>query len=410
MRGQSNAPGTTRVLFCEGNIDGTIGGSYFSLLFLAAGLDRSRFEPVVVFRSSNSLIPRYKDSGIHTLVIPTPEPTTFHTPDGASNLLYRMAYPLLKVLQKAINFMKFLPLGAYECGKLLRREHIDIVHLNNSVIRNHEWMLGALLSRTPCITHERGINTSYSWLSRFLARRIKGVICISQAVKDSLDNGGVRPRTSPIIYNGIDPSEMTATAPDGGIRERHKIPLGAQLIGVIGNIKQWKGQETAIRALAAVLEKHPKTYCLFIGDIADDDRPYFETLNELIDVNEIVDRVVFTGYTSDIPDYINALDVVLHTSVAPEPFGRVLIEAMALRKPLIGAAAGAVPEIIDDGITGLTFNPGDADDLSRCINTLLDSPDSANRMGRAGYDRLVDFFHINTNIAKTQDYYTEILN
>ena len=64
-----------RVLYCEGNIDGTIGGSYYSLLFLVAGLDRSKFDPVVVFRTSNPLISRYNENGIRTLVVPKPKPT-----------------------------------------------------------------------------------------------------------------------------------------------------------------------------------------------------------------------------------------------------------------------------------------------------------------------------------------------
>ena len=410
MSGQSRTQGLTRILFCEGNIDGTIGGSYFSLLFLAAGLDRARYEPIVVFRSRNSLIPRYEDCGIRTLVKPIPVPTTFRAPEQSSGALYRNAYPFLRLIQKLINFVKFLPLEAYHCRKLLREERIDILHLNNSVIRNHEWMLGALLAKTPCITHERGINTSYSRVSQFLARKIDGVICISQAVKDSLGNGGVRPRSCPVIYNGIDPAEMTVTSPDvEGIRARHSIPPGARLIGVVGNIKQWKGQETAVRALPAVLAKHPETYCLFIGDTSEDDKPYLSTLEQLMDANGIGDRVVFTGYTSDVPDYMNALDVVLHTSIEPEPFGRVLIEAMALEKPLIGAAAGAVPEIIKDGETGLMFEPGNPEDLAHCINELLGSADAATRMGRAGYERMVNLFHIGINVSKTQEFYASLL-
>ena len=93
MSNLDSASGLNRVLFCEGNIDGTIGGSYFSLMFLVAGLDRSKFEPVVVFRTSNSLIPRYNDLGIRTLVVPIPRPTKFRVLQDTSNLLYRIAYP-----------------------------------------------------------------------------------------------------------------------------------------------------------------------------------------------------------------------------------------------------------------------------------------------------------------------------
>ena len=398
-----------RILFCEGNIDGTIGGSYFSLLFLVAGLDRSRFEPIVVFRCSNSLISRYNESGIRTLVIPKPKPTVLAISDGTKMPVVRIVNLLLRAIQRLINFTRFLPIDAIRCARLLRNEHIDIVHLNNSVIRNHEWMLASLLARTRCITHERGINASYSGLSRFLASRIDGVISISQAVQDSLDKGGVRPRTSKIIYNGINPDEMEVTTSKEEIRLRHGIPLNARLIGVLGNIKPWKGQETAVRALPAVLSSHPDIYCLLVGDVAEGDRPYFQKLEKLAASFGVSDRVIFTGYTSDVAGYMSALDVVLHTSIDPEPFGRVLIEAMSLKKPLVGAAAGAVPEIIDEGKTGLLFLPGDAEDLAACIIRLLDTFEDAKLMGTAGLDRLNRLFHIDVNVTKTQDYYSEIL-
>ena len=106
---------------------------------------------------------------------------------------------------------------------------------------------------------------------------------------------------------------------------------------------------------------------------------------------------------------MNLMDVVIHASVLPEPFGRVLIEAMALKKPLIGARAGAVPEIIINNKTGLTFQPDNASNLASCIISLLKDPDLARNMGAEGYTRLIETFSIQSNVQKTTAIYDSIL-
>ena len=103
------------------------------------------------------------------------------------------------------------------------------------------------------------------------------------------------------------------------------------------------------------------------------------------------------------------MDIVIHASILPEPFGRVLIEAMAMHKPLIASNDGAVPEIVQNGITGITFPPGNADELANAIMYLLDNPDIAREMGESGYERLITMFHIDENARKTQSLYEQIL-
>lgn len=398
-----------RIMYCEGNIDGTIGGSYYSLLFLTAGLDRSKYEPVVVFRKDNGLIARYNEAGVQTMVIPHPSPMSFDPPGEKSSLLYRLSYPALRIVQKAVNFFRFLPFAALKLARLLRRERIDLLHLNNSIIRNNEWMLGAQIAGVPAITHERGINNSYHRLSRYYARRLSCVVCISDAVRDNLLDKGVIIRRAETIYNGIDPDIMQATSDPAEIRATHQVDPNAKLIGVLGNIKEWKGQETAVRAMPLILRQHPDTVCMLVGDVSPSDSYYYERLQALIEELELGDRIVFTGYTNRVPEYLNALDIMLHTSIDPEPFGRVLIEAMSLRKPLIGAAAGAVPEIIDNGVSGYTFDPGNSEDLADKVIRMLDDPAAASAMAKRGYDLLHQKFHIDINVQRTQELYADIL-
>ena len=410
-------PGTGRspdhrlnVLFCEGNTDGTIGGSYFSLLFLVAGLDKSRFSPTVVFHKDNNLISRFQETGATVCVVPPPIPFQFRVPRHNGYSLYRLAYPALLLVQRAVNLLKFFVSDGPRRARILRKLNVDILHLNNSVIRNHDWMLGALLSRKTVITHERGINEQYSRMARFFAKRLAAIICISDAVRKSLAKGGIEGPNIVTIYNGIDPQIMTAQHSSDFIRKKYGIHEGCPLVGIIGNIKEWKGQETIIRAWPLIEKQYPTAVCMLIGDVSPADLDYKLHLDRLMSDLQIRDKIVFTGYTDDVGSHLAALDIAVHTSVAPEPFGRVLIEAMALRKPLVGAAEGAVPEIIEDGKTGLLFRPGNAKELADCILELLDNPRTAAQMADRGYTRLTQHFHVDTNIRQTETLYASVAN
>ena len=399
-----------KILYCEGNVDNTVGGSYFSLLYLVSGLDKTRFEPIVIFHQANPLIPSFENAGIDTRVVEKPTPFAFTSPSQVSWPGYKVIYPALRVFQKFVNFIRFLPLTAMQYARLIRKNNVDLVHLNNSIVRNHAWMLAAQISGTKCVTHERGINSQYSRLARYYAKRISAVICISRAVRDNLKKYNVSASTLVTIYNGIDPTVLTVDRSEREIRGELGLSPDATLIGVVGNVKHWKGQETVIHAMPRIIEDNPDTVCLFIGDVSPSDQGYKDHLLEEISRLGLRSNVVFTGYVKDVANYLNALDVVLHTSIQPEPFGRVLIEAMSLRKPLIGAHAGAVPEIIDNGTTGLTFPPGDHVSLADRVKEVLGSPEKAKEMGDSAFERVRTKFHIRTHISEIEGLYDTILS
>jgi glycosyltransferase involved in cell wall biosynthesis len=353
-------------------------------------------------------LPQYHAAGIRTLVIPAYKPAVYqieYVPSGVAWLVR----PCRDILQKAVNFSKGLVGRAFYYARLLRGLNIDIVHLNNSIVRNHDWMLGAMLARVPCITHERGINKHYPLLARLLGRRLKAVVCISGAVRDNLKNHSLDTGNLVTIYNGIDPHIVSVSTEATDILQRQNIRPGTRIVGVIGNIKLWKGQETMIRALPLILRDVPHLVCLFVGDTAPADQAYHDHLLALAGELGVQENIRFTGYTRNVADYINTMEIVIHTSVEPEPFGRVLIEAMAMSKPVIGARGGAVTEIIEEGSTGLTFQPGNPAALAEAAKQFLLSPDVAAEMGIKGRARLLSEFNIQTNIRKTEEVYASIL-
>jgi len=178
---------------------------------------------------------------------------------------------------------------------------------------------------------------------------------------------------------------------------------------MVGNIRKWKGQDVLVRAFAGLVGEHENLKCVFVGSETASDREFRLQLDRLVHQLGLADRVIFAGYRERVADYMNALDVVVHASVDPEPFGRVLIEAMALGKPVVAARAGAIPEIIDEPNCGLGFMPGDHSDLCSVLRILVSSSDRRLRIGNAGRRRARDEFNITRNVSETQKIYRELL-
>jgi glycosyltransferase involved in cell wall biosynthesis len=207
------------------------------------------------------------------------------------------------------------------------------------------------------------------------------------------------------IHNGFDPESAMVRTPPEVIRERHGLREGDLTLGIVGNIKEWKGQETVVRSIAIVRKAFPDVKCLIVGDTGEGDRYYEKRIRELIDRMDLAGNIIFTGFQKNVPDYINVMDILIHASIDPEPFGRVLLEGMALKKPLIGASGGAVPEIVEEGASGLTFIPGDPESLAAAISSLAPNRARMKRMGETGYLRLMDRFHIRQNLEATERIY-----
>lgn len=399
---------TTRILYCESNKDGTIGGSYHSLLQLVQRLDKNRYKPIVVFYTPNRLIPAFEAAGADVHIAPSTAPLRFS--QAQNGWLRKCLVPL----QRAARFSQ-LAFEGIRRARFLRRERIDLVHLNNSVHLGHDWMLAARLLRIPCMTHQRGILDETRLrgglaerLTRYHARHLDAVISISDAVSESLRGRGIQCRHIVTIHNGIDPDGFSARASTDSLRRAHDIPAEAPIIGVIGNVKGWKGQETAVRATALLKRHHPEIRCLLVGDIPD--KAYGERLQHLRRELDITCNVVFTGFKDEVADYVSLLDVMLHTSVTPEPFGRVLLEGMLLQRPVIATAIGGPLEIIEHGKHGFLVPPNDPEALARTAQELLASPELRRRIGQTARAHVLERFTIDHNLRKTEAIYQRLLS
>lgn len=388
-----------KILFVEGNLDGTVGGSYFLMYDLVSRLDRTRYEPIVAFHTDNYLIEKLRAAGIEVLIFPRPKPLVFRL--GVLNTL-------LGPLKRLINLYRGLFLAARNEARFLRERRIDLVNLNNSITRNHSWILAALMTKTRCITHEMGISTEYSTASRFFGKRLHRVISLSHAIHNAMRACGVDLPNVTVIHCGIDLNRYHTVESPEQLRKKHGIPANAEVVGVVGNIREWKGQVTMVRATAILKQSYPNIRCVLVGACGDADRAYGDMLNNLCRELGIVDNVIFAGFQKNSIDYMQLMDVVAHTSIHPEPFGIVTLEAMSRSKPLVSTTIGGPAEVVIDGTTGLLVDPGKPELLANAIHRFLSDKSFAKAAGERGLQRLMSHFSMEKNLAETMQVYEDV--
>src|SRR5262249_10981472 len=220
----------------------------------------------------------------------------------------------------------------------------------------------------------------YSARERWAARRLTTLVCMTRAVLEYCRAKGLEPPDARVVYDAVDESWLRPQRPPAAVRRELEIPAEAPCIGIAGNIQEWKGQRVVIEALGR-LREHPTVHCVIAGGVHRAGERYADELRARIAALGLAGRVRLIGFRADIPDVMNAWDIVVHASVRPEPFGRVILEAMLLGKPVIATAAGGVPEFIQDGQTGFLTTPGDPAQLAERVIGLLEDGALRRQMG-----------------------------
>ncbi|MBN3757149.1 glycosyltransferase family 4 protein [Paraburkholderia sp. Tr-20389] len=269
-------------------------------------------------------------------------------------------------------------------------KQFDVLFLNTQ----KALVLGALgkpLHRRPVIWHVRDIMSRDHFgqvqlrIVRWLVRHaVDLVVANSRASADALTAlTGLAADAVPVVHNGIDASAFAQTDASDihALRRRLGLPEDAWLAGLFGRLAPWKGQHIAIEALA----KLPGAHLVLVGAALFGEDAYAQQLHRQAEELGVADRVHFAGFRDDMPAWMKAMDVILHTSTEPEPFGRVIIEGMAAGRPVVAAAAGGVLEIVRHRENGWLVQPGDVAGLVNAIETLRDTPALAQQLAEQAY-------------------------
>lgn len=208
------------------------------------------------------------------------------------------------------------------------------------------------------------------------------VIANSQATAQAFVEAGGRRSLVRVVYNGFEfaPFEQAiAQAERLGQEVRTELGVASErpVLAVFGRIAEWKGQRVAIEALSSL----PEAELWLVGEaLFAEDQRYRESLEQRVAELGLTSRVRFLGQRAEVLPIFQAADVVVHCSTSPEPFGRVIVEAMLSRRPVVASRAGGPAEIVTHDQDGLLAKPGDAADVARHVSRLLSDRESARRM------------------------------
>jgi len=179
---------------------------------------------------------------------------------------------------------------------------------------------------------------------------------------------------------------------------------------MVGNIDYWKGQIVLIKAMSLVVKRFKNVKVALVGKTARGAAKYEEEIRACISLHGLRGNIIFTGYREDIPALLNAFDIFVHASVEPEPFGRVILEAMAMKKPIVATNSGGTPEQIVDGQSGLLVPMDDARSMADAILTYLDNRKKADELGVNAWLRLQNKFSIEKMVSGIEDIYQKIFS
>jgi glycosyltransferase involved in cell wall biosynthesis len=216
------------------------------------------------------------------------------------------------------------------------------------------------------------------------------VIADSNATESAFVAAGGRKDITQVIYYGFNP-ELYQVNELRREQLRNEFDLEHSfVVGHFSRLSPWKGQNVLIEALQYCPEN---VVAVFVGDALFGEEEYVEKLHEQVKELGLQKRVSFVGFQSNISEWMVACDLIAHTSTAPEPFGRVIVEAMLCGRPVVAADAGGATEIVEHGHTGWLTPPGDALKLAAIINQCHDQPEQAIEIAKVGKSQATQRFN-----------------
>ena len=272
----------------------------------------------------------------------------------------------------------------------------------------------ARLSGVPFIWHMRDFWLSESRPNHESVDRLGKRLLTAAAdivITNSAAVAGHLPMTSKInvVYNGIDIDAFRLGIDGEDFRNTHQIPLGAPLVGMIGRMRPWKGQLRFLEIARHVRNAAPQARFVLVGGdpfgVADN---YAASVAERVEQLGLREVVAFTGHLEDVRPALAAMDLFVHPG-EPEPFGLVNVEAMAMARPVVAFAHGALPEIVSDGVTGRLVAPGDRQAMVQAVLDLLNDPPLRSAMGEAARKRAGAKFSIQRVTAEMDAIFTGVV-
>jgi glycosyltransferase involved in cell wall biosynthesis len=374
----SRADGRTRVLYVDTGV--SIAGGQVSLIEMLKFLDTARFTPVVCSPPTSGMRTICRERGVAWLSLPF----------QSVHLSSRAGSRIAAALEDALGSLY----GIFYLARLVRRQRIDIVHANNfkaALVGG----LASVLTGRPMIFHDR-IHITHGALGWFVALLARRIVVVSKAV--GAKHGPHMRRKVSLIYDGIDVERFAA-------RGEHS---GTNRVCYVGRISDEKGILRLVDAAPLVLTQVPGARFVIAGaPFTPADRDYYGKITRRVDELGLQAHFEFPGYVDDVPYLLQDISVFALPS-KKEPLGLVVMEAMALKKPVVAFDTGGPREIISNNDDGVLVKPGDVGAFAEAIVRLLKDPAAARQIGERGRKTVIERFSSPVFVERIMDLYEEI--
>jgi len=365
------------VLFVHGITE--IGGAERELLVMLERLPRRGYRPIVVCPDGGPLAQELVRLGVETRLAPMPP--------------WRKLFVYLK-----------RPAAVRALRDVIAAVRPTLIHVNDIWWVPQTFRAIAGLPAVPIVAHVRQ-EIEPSKATRYELDKAALVLPVSRQIQRSLEAGGVRSERLQTLYSGLDMTRVMDQESGLDVRRRFGIPAEALVLGTVANLFARKGYEVVIEALPMIVKTSPVVHYLIVGS---GDADYEMRLRAMVRDLELESLVHFPGFQESVYPCLAAMDLYVHPALM-EGFGIAVLEAMAMRKPVVATTTGGLPEIVQDGETGMLVPPGDADALAKAVSSLLQDPARCRRLGEAGRARVAAHFTVEAMMNQLVSGYESLL-
>lgn len=388
------------ILFVESGTSS--GGSFESLFQHLQVINRKRFRPVVVYLNRNRFI-----EPIRALKIPVYVLTDFlYSKDVPSFVQRVLSYILSRIdRHRPVLYIVFTRLAHLPLIKALenivKKERINILHLNDQINRDLFGLFVADRMGIVCISHLRSMDGgNFDWRRANYANRVvSAYIANSKYTKQYWEEKGVNNNKIWLVYNAVPRFNIKPL----DIHKVWGINKKTFTIGCVGRLVSWKGQKFLFRTFAEFIKNYPDSLLMIVGD-----GPMKQDLIKDAHNLRIEKKVIFTGYQEKTKELIAAFNLLVLPSLG-EPMGRVLLEAMQVRTPVVASNSGAIPEIIEHEHNGLLVDYGDVRGMVRALERILINEELCSKLVDNGYRIVNERFSIENYSSRIENIYKNVL-
>lgn len=291
--------------------------------------------------------------------------------------------------------------AAWRLGSWLRRRRIDILHMHEP----HAHSIGLFACfMAPSVRKVVSRRVDFPPIRNLLSRYKYTIpdiryVAVSEAVRNVMLDSGIAADAVQTAHSGIDLGRIDAVRETAGV-----FPAGTRVIGTVGHLSGHKGHRYLLQAMPHVRQAEPRACLVIVGEGSL--RTDLEAEAAALGLGG---SVCFTGFRRDVLALIRGFEVFVFPSTQ-EALGTSVLDAMALRKPVVATRAGGIPEPVQDGVTGLLVSPSDARALAEAVCAILRQPERGRDFGEAGRRCVEQFFTVERTGAATLKVYHDVLN